>query len=1556
MSRYDNYVKVMNKINRIRTFTIKYKVPLLAAVIVSSASLCGFLLTKGMIISTSEIPSVIYYGEEYKLENAKVLFGKASYEYREKDSSSWSKELPTSPGEYYVRAVSNRAFGVKSYSDEKLVEIKPINVFLDIENTSLVYGDIPTFDSSFLVRNDRIEKVNVSFENPQSSNTIVDITSMVIKNEDGKDVSSFYSFECEGKMVDLLPKTIDFIPLLESKVYDGEEIFYEDGKLTKEVQFYDDEVSFDVYYTDSVGNRLDENSVPVNAGDYYIFVDLDTFTATNNGINVNNKYNINKSSAGFSIFQREIKIETKSDSKTYDGKSFVQSNSDNIAFISNDSPYSLIDGDQIVINGDDFNYQNEVNADVYINQLSISIVNKYGENNSSNYKIISYDYGKLEIQEKIINGTLTPIESTFEYDGESITNSSFDYTNVLEISNEYLVEGQKIEFGLKFIDLSTQNVIDKPKNAGKYRALIDYIYVSDENNANYTNNYINQINGFDFEITPRKVKIQPLSIDSFVYDGINHSYSSAVNNFIVLESSVIGTDFFSIKVLFENIDRKDISIGGNYCSAGQYKYYIDEVVAYGNTNLSNYNFDFGDNEFIFEIYKKEFSITLFDIGEIEYTGKEYQYNVNAYNHEFVNDEFASLILKYYKNDGIKYIESTPLNIGEYKVSVVGLNYGSNTDGKNYNININSAYKDFVINKRKVTLSLSSFDVTYGETVSYNKKGYEVISGSFADNQSVELDISIDGDDSKLDVGNYQLNCFNVEYLNKNIIDETIGQNYDITIDNSNSFLYITKRSISIEPKKIDSFVYDGIEYSYSDFVNSSFGNFDYADSSLKLVGNENIKIEVNFINNSTYSVSDSIKNAGSYEVTIYNVIPSSGTNLDNYEINILSYTLNINRRIIKIAPIDVESKVYDNVYVSFGLTDYTIIIEDSNDYDIVNGDKLEVDILIYDENLNYRSQVKDAGTYYAEITYFYVNDNIEDKNNYFLETYTSRFEIYKRDVTLKYCDDQKTYDGEDYIFNDSNYEVVNGNFAEVGGGVLIIPICYYSYEDTLTSLGSIKNAGSYYPIAEPYEGINGVDLNNYNILFDTSTVIEIKKRSVTIQTLDIEDFEYDGQEHYYPSYYGNYDVVSETKMVGDESFILPICFNYENEIQTYALNAGYYYMVMYSMLDTTINGINNFLVSNYEFTFILGDFTINKRHVEVKIEDITKVYDGIIYNHTYNIETINNTSFPNDEGIIAKNVSFSATPLDVGTYDMKIDSFIFNDNTLEKNYDIDYSALGTLEITKRHIILNPSKFDNKEYDGLYYEYDNSSAGNYTVISSTSIVEGEAFIVSAYFVSASDGKQYSKVKDAGTYTLLIDLNTIKSGNDNTKLSNYEITSIGLSFTINQLSLDILPDLSLIIGNSYYDGNEKEYEQKLNNFIITNNKTIPDGEGFIGTLGISNIDGFVSLLHASNYDIYIDINKLTMYDETKLSNYLFTSYSTNYTIETRKLTIDLLEMEETIYDGQAHSYANGVENNFTLLNGSMVGDEILSIYCNVGDNTSVYDVGIYGVNYIYHEVIG
>ena len=1543
MNKYDTYLAKMQKINAVRTFAIKYKVPLLAALIISSTAFVGFLSTKGMIISSFDVPNTITYGEEYKIKKANVLFGSASYEFKEKNSDTWTKESPSYPGSYYIRTVTTRSFGIKNYSKEKLFEIKPLNVKYEFgELTTLTYGDLPSFNDSFLVGNDKIEKINISFEDASLEETTASIDSITIKNEEGKDVSSFYTFDIEDFKVKLLPRNVSYLPLIESKTYDGEEILYE-GKIKQEIKLYDDIISFDVYYTDLEGNIL--SSTPKNAGEYYINVDIDSFKAMNNGVNVTNKYNIINSKSPFSINKRNITIDTMSCSKEYDGiKSFDETNS---VELSKDSQYELVNGDTYQI-CEDINYQNITDAGTLKNILEVKIFNKDSEDVTANYSI-KYVYGDLEIQKRYLEVIPNSFDD-FMYDGSIVSYDSLEHTNYESIlDNKTMVDGQLLLIYIKFKN-SKGVISSEVSDADTYTLTLlkDDFEIINGNKDNYD---IRIVSSITFTITPRNITIKPINLEDTQYDGNIHDYLLETNNFEVTSDSLglVDDDAFIVNVIFEG---KLGSYKNYYKDADNYKYYISDITPIGETKKSNYNFTYQEESVI--VSPIAFTISLNDIENKVYDGEIYQYDTYSYQCNFIDGEGVSLVLKYYKQIDDKYVESEPLDSGVYKVAIDSLICFDNTNLTNYSITYGDA-EMFEITKRNVTLSLNSFSSIYGEVFTFDKANFSITDGNFVKEQRITLDIDTENI-GRYNVGSYQLISKGINYFNG-----AKEENYQITIINDSSYLTILERSITIISKEITDFVYDGKDHTYEDLVGLYYSNFDYAsESQYNLVSGEEIYLDAKFFSTIDGNTYDSIKNAQEYYVRLdkESIIGNELFDIKNYHITIVDRLLTIGLRHIVISPIDIPDKEYDGEYVTYDSSKNKIIIENPGEYTLVEGDTATINVSFYIDNYyNPYDKVKDANVYQAIITGISIKDKDENdvKFNYSIDYQYTEFEIFKRDVTLKYRDDQKVYDGENYVFDMTNYDVVESNFIEDEKGVNLSLYSYY--DENNIPLTNIKNTGRYSLIVEPLEGINGVDLNNYNILFDNSTIIEIKKRSVTLQTLDITDFEYDGQEHYYDSDYGNYQVVSETKMVGEEAFILPVSFIYENKSQSYALNAGYYKMEVSSMEDTYINGINGFLYSNYDLTIIFGEFNINKRHVEVKLEDISKVYDGQTYNHTYNIITINGTSFPNDEGIEAQKVLFSKDPLDVGVYEMELNSFTYKENTLEKNYDIDHSTLSTLEITKRQVTIMPINFENKEYDGAYYQYDNSSKGNYVVTSDISIVEGEVFIINSYFMMDNDETRYSEVKDAARYYLYIDGVLTSSGNENTKLTNYEITYGFTEFEISPLALTIEPDLSLIEGELYYDGNEKDYIAKLNNFIVTNNKNMVEGEGFIASINIFDEKGDLSsLIHAGYYSLSINVSTLIPNENTKLSNYALSTNFVDYSINPRKLIINLLDMEDVTYDGLPHSYYNGVENNYILIEGSMVGEEILAVYCNVGNEIEAYDAGIYGVKYSQHEVIG
>ena len=130
MFLYDSYLNKIKKVLKVKNTVFKYRVPILIAVSLSMASLFGFLFSKGAVVQNVEVLDEIVYGEDYTIQEAKVLFGDAEYQYAPEGSETWSKEYPRTPGTYKVRTVSKGGFGNIIYGKEVEFTIKPKEVLI----------------------------------------------------------------------------------------------------------------------------------------------------------------------------------------------------------------------------------------------------------------------------------------------------------------------------------------------------------------------------------------------------------------------------------------------------------------------------------------------------------------------------------------------------------------------------------------------------------------------------------------------------------------------------------------------------------------------------------------------------------------------------------------------------------------------------------------------------------------------------------------------------------------------------------------------------------------------------------------------------------------------------------------------------------------------------------------------------------------------------------------------------------------------------------------------------------------------------------------------------------------------------------------------------------------------------------------------------------------------------------------------------------------------------------------------------------------------------------
>jgi hypothetical protein len=125
---------------------------ILCAVITLTA---GFFATKGLMFGESDFAPNIAYGDELGY-SAKAMFGKVQYEYRAEGETEWSTEMPTKPGNFYVRSAAKSGFGKVRYGEEHAFTIAPKALRVAIGENEILYGETPTVVTSGLAYTDTL--------------------------------------------------------------------------------------------------------------------------------------------------------------------------------------------------------------------------------------------------------------------------------------------------------------------------------------------------------------------------------------------------------------------------------------------------------------------------------------------------------------------------------------------------------------------------------------------------------------------------------------------------------------------------------------------------------------------------------------------------------------------------------------------------------------------------------------------------------------------------------------------------------------------------------------------------------------------------------------------------------------------------------------------------------------------------------------------------------------------------------------------------------------------------------------------------------------------------------------------------------------------------------------------------------------------------------------------------------------------------------------------------------------------------------------------------------
>ena len=239
---YEEYEAKMKRVAEVLDRIRKHRVLIIICLTLILLAIGAFLFFKGTLLTDAIAPTEpITYGDTVEFRG-KALFGRTKSQYKSQDGE-WVDGFPILPGEYTVRAVSNRSFGFKQYGAEQEIVIlkRPLTVSI---STNAVYGDAPEPSCKGIVSGDSVHELSVKYADPYAPSTEAVIEALRVLNGDGVDVTEGYDISFENATVTFEKRPITLKTDSAEKVYDGLPLKAEGATVTGGSTAYGDSFSY----------------------------------------------------------------------------------------------------------------------------------------------------------------------------------------------------------------------------------------------------------------------------------------------------------------------------------------------------------------------------------------------------------------------------------------------------------------------------------------------------------------------------------------------------------------------------------------------------------------------------------------------------------------------------------------------------------------------------------------------------------------------------------------------------------------------------------------------------------------------------------------------------------------------------------------------------------------------------------------------------------------------------------------------------------------------------------------------------------------------------------------------------------------------------------------------------------------------------------------------------------------------------------------------------------------------------------------------------------------
>lgn len=606
---------------------------------------------------------------------------------------------------------------------------------------------------------------------------------------------------------------------------------------------------------------------------------------------------------------------------------------------------------------------------------------------------------------------------------------------------------------------------------------------------------------------------------------------------------------------------------------------------------------------------------------------------------------------------------------------------------------------------------------------------------------------------------------------------------------------------------------------------------------------------------------------------------SSGSDVTScYSVQVTSKLMPISKRALTIKTSS-ASKTYDGTALT------------SSEYEVLSGSLAEGDHL----QVSHKTAQISSGSNVNHLAFQILGPDASDRTSHYAITeQAGTLEIAKKKLSLQSADHTATYDGTnkaptlDDIALADNTSLIDGE-----------SISYeFTCPETMIAAGTYASSFK----ATIKSGEEDVT-DNYDITYTFGT-ITINKRSLTLQA-DSAQKTYDGDSLTTASYRISEGSLAATDEIVDvKASPFTAAGDYDNQLT----------------LDIVNKTSQKSCLSSYDLTNKPGAVSIAKRDVDLALQPVDIVYDGLPHQNPYQIAT--GSLAKGDQLRITTNPSFT----DAGTYDnndFAADILTSEGSSNLANYNLSISGKSqAMKIAKRSLSLQLAP-QGKKYDGTPISATlDPSAERYHIVTGT-LAENE-YLSFAYLNDPVNKGVYPIESEVTVYHQVGA--TPDQGKDKVVTGNYELSIVKDNYTIDARALII----TTLDTTHVYD-RVSELEKTTSFYAVS-------GDGLAKGQKISALDIRCEGINVGSYPYVIDKSSLKISDATDndvTSNYSVTFVNTGMrTITPRDFKVTMLDEEKT-YSGKAMEFSKHQATN--LLSGDYLTFSGLTSLTHVSEGT-------------------